>query len=45
MVRDRLLHFAGEHTCFAFMGYMEEALAPGFRLARRLAVRDRVLRA
>jgi monoamine oxidase len=30
------LHFAGEHTCFAFVGYMEGALASGFRLARRL---------
>jgi monoamine oxidase len=39
------LEFAGEHTCFAFMGYMEGALASGFRLARRLAVRDKVLRA
>jgi len=34
------LHFAGEHTCYAFMGYMEGALASGFRLARRLGVRD-----
>lgn len=31
------LHFAGEHTCFAFVGYMEGALSSGFRLARRLA--------
>ncbi len=22
-------HFAGEHTCYAFMGYMEGALASG----------------
>jgi monoamine oxidase len=34
------LHFAGEHTSFAFMGYMEGALSSGYRLARRLAVRD-----
>jgi monoamine oxidase len=34
------LHFAGEHTCFAFIGYMEGALSSGYRLARRLAVRD-----
>jgi monoamine oxidase len=34
------LHFAGEHTCYAFVGYMEGALSSGYRLARRLAVRD-----
>jgi monoamine oxidase len=37
------LHFAGEHTCYAFMGYMEGALSSGFRLAHRLAVRDKLL--
>jgi monoamine oxidase len=37
------LHFAGEHTCYAFMGYMEGALNSGFRLAHRLAVRDKLL--
>jgi monoamine oxidase len=37
---DGWLHFAGEHTCYAFVGYMEGALASGFRLARRIAVRD-----
>jgi len=37
------LHFAGEHTCYAFTGYMEGALASGYRLARRLAVRDGLL--
>jgi monoamine oxidase len=37
------LHFAGEHTCYAFMGYMEGALTSGYRLARRLAIRDGVL--
>jgi monoamine oxidase len=37
------LHFAGEHTCFAFVGYMEGALASGCRAAYRLAVRDGVL--
>jgi monoamine oxidase len=36
------LHFAGEHTCYAFMGYMEGALSSGYRLAHRLAVRDRI---
>lgn len=34
------LHFAGEHTCYAFMGYMEGALSSGFRLARRLGAQD-----
>jgi len=33
------LHFAGEHTSYAFMGYMEGALSSGFRLA----VRDKLL--
>jgi monoamine oxidase len=39
------LHFAGEHTSYAFMGYMEGALSSGYRLARRLAVRDKILSA
>jgi monoamine oxidase len=30
------LHFAGEHTCFKFVGYMEGALNSGASLARRL---------
>jgi monoamine oxidase len=34
------LHFAGEHTCYAFVGYMEGALNSGVSLARRLAARD-----
>jgi monoamine oxidase len=34
------LHFAGEHTCYAFTGYMEGALQSGYRLARRLVSRD-----
>jgi len=42
---DGWLHFAGEHTCYAFMGYMEGALSSGYRLARRLAVRDGRLQA
>jgi monoamine oxidase len=37
------LHFAGEHTSYAFMGYMEGALSSGYRLARKLAVRDQIL--
>jgi monoamine oxidase len=36
------LHFAGEHTCYAFVGYMEGALSSGYRLARKLAVRDKI---
>jgi monoamine oxidase len=34
------VHFAGEHTCYAFTGYMEGALQSGFRLARKLVFRD-----
>lgn len=34
------MHFAGEHTCYAFVGYMEGALNSGASLAKRLAVRD-----
>lgn len=36
------LHFAGEHACYAFVGYMEGALNAGASLARRLAQRDGV---
>ena len=36
------MHFAGEHTCYAFVGYMEGALNSGASLARRLAQRDGV---
>lgn len=36
------VHFAGEHCCYAFIGYMEGALQSGIRLARRLAKRDGV---
>ena len=39
---DGWLHFAGEHTSSAFVGYMEGALSSGFRLARRLMTRDKV---
>ena len=38
------LHFAGEHTCYAFVGYMEGALNSGAAVAKRLAVRDGVLK-
>ncbi len=37
------LHFAGEHTCYAFIGYMEGALKSGVDLARRIAVRDGII--
>jgi hypothetical protein len=39
---DNWLHFAGEHTCYAFVGYMEGALCSGYRLARQLAIRDQL---
>jgi monoamine oxidase len=39
---DDWFHFAGEHTCYAFMGYTEGALLSGYRLARKLAVRDKI---
>jgi monoamine oxidase len=36
-------HFAGEHTCYAFTGWMEGALRSGVSLANRLATRDGVM--
>lgn len=39
------LHFAGEHTCYKFVGYMEGGLSSGAELAQRLAVRDGVMQA
>jgi monoamine oxidase len=36
------LHFAGEHSCYKFAGYMEGALTSGVTVARRLALRDGV---
>lgn len=36
------LHFAGEHTCYKFVGYMEGALNSGASLAGRIAARDGV---
>jgi monoamine oxidase len=36
------LHFAGEHTCYKFVGYMEGGLNSGASLARRIAERDGV---
>ncbi len=37
------LHFAGEHTSFAFGGYMEGGLHSGATLAKRIAKRDKVI--
>jgi monoamine oxidase len=34
------VHFAGEHTSFAFVGYMEGGLNSGAAVAHRLAQRD-----
>lgn len=39
------VHFAGEHTCYKFVGYMEGALNSGVALAGRLAARDGVKKA
>jgi monoamine oxidase len=36
------LHFAGEHTCYKFVGYMEGALNSGATIAKRIATRDGV---
>jgi monoamine oxidase len=38
------LHFAGEHTSYKFVGYMEGALNSGVMVARRLATRDGLLK-
>jgi monoamine oxidase len=38
------LHFAGEHTSYKFVGYMEGALNSGVMVAQRLAKRDGVLK-
>ena len=37
------LHFAGEHSSYGFMGYMEGALESGAAAARRIAERDGVV--
>jgi monoamine oxidase len=37
------VHFAGEHTCYAFTGYMEAALQSGIRVAEQIAGRDGIL--
>jgi monoamine oxidase len=38
------LHFAGEHTSYAFGGYMEGALQSGARVARKMARRDGIVK-
>ncbi|MBL9119637.1 MAG: FAD-dependent oxidoreductase [Phycisphaerae bacterium] len=38
------IHFAGEHCCYAFVGYMEGALNSGAAVAKRLALRDGLLK-
>jgi monoamine oxidase len=38
------LHFAGEYTSYAYMGFMEGALHSGALVARRIAERDGVAR-
>lgn len=40
---DRL-HFAGEHTCYQFVGFMEGALRSGVDVAKRIAIRDGLLK-
>ena len=39
------LHFAGEYASYAFMGFMEGALNSGAAVARRIAVKDGVVKA
>jgi monoamine oxidase len=39
------LHFAGEHTCYAFIGYMEGALQSGIAAAEKIARSHGVLSA
>lgn len=38
------LHFAGEYSSYAFMGFMEGALHSGAAVARRIAVKDGVVK-
>jgi monoamine oxidase len=38
------LHFAGEYTSYAFMGYMEGALNSGAAVAKRIAEKDGILK-
>ncbi len=38
------VHFAGEHTCYKFVGYMEGGLSSGVAVAKRLAMRDGIVK-
>jgi len=38
------IHFAGEHCSYQFVGYMEGGLSSGVLLARRLAMRDGLIK-
>jgi monoamine oxidase len=38
------LHFSGEYTSYAFMGYMEGALNSGAAVAKRIATTDGVIK-
>jgi monoamine oxidase len=38
------LHFGGEYTSYAFMGYMEGALNSGAAVAKRIAEKDGILK-
>ena len=38
------LHFAGEYTSYAFMGYMEGALHSGAAVAKRIAEKDGIVK-
>ena len=38
------LHFAGEYSSYAFMGFMEGALNSGAALAKRIAQKDGVIK-
>lgn len=38
------LHFAGEYSSYAFMGFMEGALSSGAAVAQRIAVKDGVVK-
>ncbi len=38
------VHLAGEHCCYKYVGYMEGALQSGMAVAKRIAVRDGVIK-
>jgi monoamine oxidase len=38
------LHFAGEHTSYKFVGYMEGGLNSGASVAKRIAIRDGLIK-